>query len=301
MRCGDERALERVGAHSLTKCCTSSRLRNVCCPWVTVWTRLSSCWQSLRVTASTLPGAHGSGQRLVSLTPPPGHLSPIRVGKGGAPWGAGSPFCQVTRCLAGPQGAVTARPTAQVRGLAQVIVLLGRILRAGTAVQLIPAASGLPGLVSHCWKKHRLRVGPLGASDWPHVRLPRSSGRGDPGKSQWAGSWDVDTVAARAPAPGNTTREELGQNKAHPHSGPGWGVRMGHACPENTDARCQAGGRPCSARAVGTVPSTAALKSQQVLTSFFQARQTGWCFWERQKWRRMARAVVAPSRITAHH
>lgn len=24
---------------------------------------------------------------------PPGHLSPIRVGNGGAPWGAGSPFC----------------------------------------------------------------------------------------------------------------------------------------------------------------------------------------------------------------
>lgn len=93
VRCGEEGALEWVGAHSLMKCCTSSRLRKVCCPWVTVRTRLSSCWQSLRVTASTLPGARGSGQRLVSLTPPPGHLSPIRVGNGGAPWGAGSPFC----------------------------------------------------------------------------------------------------------------------------------------------------------------------------------------------------------------
>lgn len=30
-------------AHSLTKCCTSSRLKKVCSPRVTVWTRLSSC------------------------------------------------------------------------------------------------------------------------------------------------------------------------------------------------------------------------------------------------------------------
>lgn len=63
-------------------------------------------------------------------------------------------------------------------------------------------------------------------------------------------------------SPENTTREEMGQNMAHPHSGPGWRVRTGHACPEDTDARRQEGGRPCSARAVGTVPSTAALKSR---------------------------------------
>ena len=69
--------LEQARAHSLTKCCTSSRLRKVCCPWVTVRTRLSSCWQSLRVTASTLPGAHGSGQRVGSLTP--GRVSPLQV------------------------------------------------------------------------------------------------------------------------------------------------------------------------------------------------------------------------------
>lgn len=62
-----------------------------------------------------------------------------------------NPFCQVIRCPAGPRGAVAARPTTRVRGLAQIIVLLGRILRAGTAVQLIPAASGLPRLVSRCW------------------------------------------------------------------------------------------------------------------------------------------------------
>ena len=88
------------GAHSLTKCCTSSRLRKQCGPRVTVWTRLSSCWQSLRVMASTLSGARRSGKRVGSTHARRGEaflgqVSPIGVG----PWsraGRGALGCWLT-------------------------------------------------------------------------------------------------------------------------------------------------------------------------------------------------------------
>lgn len=63
------------GAHSLMKCCASSWLRKARGPCVTDWTRLSSCWQSLRVMASTLSGGTwasghgGSGQRVGEALP----------------------------------------------------------------------------------------------------------------------------------------------------------------------------------------------------------------------------------------
>lgn len=149
-------------AHSLMKCCVSSRLRKTRGPCVTVLTRFSSCWQSLGGMASAL------GQ-----TQEPGQTSRPQVGGGTAPLSAHSgvrydvevrepagsplreaamyprtPFSQVAWLPAGARVAATARPTARVRGPAQVAGA-GGILRTGTAVQLIPASSSLPGLVSH--------------------------------------------------------------------------------------------------------------------------------------------------------
>lgn len=49
----------RWAAHSLMKCCASSRLRKTRVPCVTVLTRFSSCWQSFGAMASAL-GKHNS-------------------------------------------------------------------------------------------------------------------------------------------------------------------------------------------------------------------------------------------------
>lgn len=52
----------RWAAHSLMKCCVSSRLRKTRGPCVTVLTRFSSCWQSFGGMASALGKAQQQGQ-----------------------------------------------------------------------------------------------------------------------------------------------------------------------------------------------------------------------------------------------
>lgn len=154
----------RWPAHSLMKCCASSRLRKTRGPCVTVLTRFSSCWQSFGGMASALGKAQQQGQvrnqglRQMGGTARLSFHSGVRYGVEvrepvDSPSGRGghlfhTPFCQVAWLPAGARVAVTARPTARVRGPAQVAGA-GGILGTRTAVQLIPASSSLSGLVSH--------------------------------------------------------------------------------------------------------------------------------------------------------
>lgn len=111
---------------------------------------------------------------------------------------------------------------------------------------------------------------------------------------------------------GHGSCQDASSRKHHPrgnraeHGTPSLRARVGgpHGTRLPRRHRCQTPGGWEAMQCQGSGDSAQHSSSQvpvKVLTSFFRARQTGRCFWERQKWRRRARAVIAPSHITAHH
>lgn len=149
----------------MTKCWASSWFRKARGPCVTVRTRLSSCWQSLRVMASTLWGHRVGGGRVPSRPCLPRRWEP--EGRGGAltsrpgRWSPGWPprGCRCLTDCPSPRPCSGRSPgkNCESRGCCPAHPSPRRPARAG---------------VSRLEEMVRPR-----ASEWPHTRLPGTPDR----------------------------------------------------------------------------------------------------------------------------
>lgn len=194
----------------MTKCWASSWFRKARGPCVTVRTRLSSCWQSLRVMASTLWGHRVGGGRGPSRPCLPLRWEP--EGRGGAlrdsltsrpgRWAPGWPprGCRCLTDCPSPRPCSGRSPgkNCESRGCCPAHPSPRRPARAG---------------VSRLEEMVRPR-----ASEWPHTRLP-----GTPGQEGREAAWvqlqkrqDEETMAEwNAPSHSSECRWR------HGHPGPG--------------------------------------------------------------------------------